>query len=815
MPRLTLRTLLAYIDDTLEPDQARSLGRKVAESDEAKLLIERIKRVTRRRGLRTPVPDGTEDDVADPNTVAAYLSDNLDADQLKQIEATCLDSDVHLAEVAACHQILTLLMTEPVRVPPTANRRMYALVPPPASDQNRKPGKTIPVGRVTQSVDQHEFDDPDVALLLGLKRYSAVDTWAGRMKLVGAVAAIVACLVLAIYMALPHTPSQSPQNPDNSNYASAPSPSENTTPTPTTTTTTTTTTPTTPTTTIPTPTATPKGPVGPGETKEPKEPVNTKTPTEPIKAPMPKDIGKGPGLGEAKVPAPIPGRGEIGKMDTPKVIVLSREPEPGSRFVRIDPPLNSKVFSSDAIMALPGYKADVKLTNGVIVNLWGNVPEQFAMRAMVMQSRIRFHTPPEGFDSDLTLEAGRIYLSASKATGAKIRVRIASEVWDLDLPNDKTKVMVQAHTAFVPGTPYPSGGVGGEPPRTEAVAVVIRGTVNFETPARHMKFPAVKEWDAIAWNSKVNKLEAPAPVDKPDIRPDPDALITADKGAPVQRALSDEADTMKDRDGIRQHLEARMNYARKEELDNARMFAIYAYAAIVDGTDPDDTKKMVANLYDALNDSERVMVRQAAVITVSSWLAGSPNNSALLVNVLTVDKNFPPEDANLAVQLLRGYSAATYGPAVGLTSKVDDLIKYLDSDYLIIREAALGNLIGYYDIPYTFSKVAAVKFSDRSFELLSRNKKISDAAAAKIKPLVNKVMTREEMTNELTNALGNADVELQRLIMDMSIIRGPFTNVGIKVDDYSYFIKDWEARGIMIKEWMQARALKPDNPGKK
>src|SRR5580698_5208169 len=134
MPRLTLRTLLAYIDDTLGPDQARSLGRKVAESDEAKHLIERIKKVTRRRGLRTPVPDGSDDDVADPNNVAEYLSDNLHAEQLRQLETTCLGSDVHLAEVAACHQILTLVLTEPVRVPPTANQRMYKLVPPPASD---------------------------------------------------------------------------------------------------------------------------------------------------------------------------------------------------------------------------------------------------------------------------------------------------------------------------------------------------------------------------------------------------------------------------------------------------------------------------------------------------------------------------------------------------------------------------------------------------------------------------------------------------------------------------------------------------------
>ena len=154
-------------------------------------------------------------------------------------------------------------------------------------------------------------------------------------------------------------------------------------------------------------------------------------------------------------------------------------------------------------------------------------------------------------------------------------------------------------------------------------------------------------------------------------------------------------------------------------------------------------------------------------------------------------------------------------PAAGLTTKVDDLIKYLDSDYLIIREAALGNLIGYYDIPYTFSNFAVVRFSDRAFEMLSRTKKISEAAALKLKPLVNKAMTRGELSKELSNALGMAEVDLQYLVLDLATIRGPFTNVGVKPDDYSLFIKDWEARGIEIKEWMLARTLKPDNPGKK
>src|SRR5262249_23864674 len=135
--RLTLRTLLAYLDDTLEPNLAREIGQKVAESSVAQELIERIKKITPRPALPTPPASGSAK--TDPNPVAEYPDTALSAEATTEVEETCLNDDTYLAEVAACHQILTLMLSEPAVVPPTARRRMYRLVKGRESIPYRRP----------------------------------------------------------------------------------------------------------------------------------------------------------------------------------------------------------------------------------------------------------------------------------------------------------------------------------------------------------------------------------------------------------------------------------------------------------------------------------------------------------------------------------------------------------------------------------------------------------------------------------------------------------------------------------------------------
>lgn len=127
--RLTLRTLLAYLDDRLPPANAKEIGQKIANSPFATELVDRIRDVKRRRRLASPDQQVS----VNPNLIAEYLDDQLSPELVSRVETQILSSDALLAEVAASHEILGLLR-DPVTVEPRLRDRLHALDPTGTTD---------------------------------------------------------------------------------------------------------------------------------------------------------------------------------------------------------------------------------------------------------------------------------------------------------------------------------------------------------------------------------------------------------------------------------------------------------------------------------------------------------------------------------------------------------------------------------------------------------------------------------------------------------------------------------------------------------
>jgi hypothetical protein len=140
--RLTLRTLLAWRDGLLSPDDTREIGSRVEASLTARLMAGRIDAVTAagpgasahggspgETGLEsTRAPAGTvqlegrsgraaepgpgrgpvldEAELSTCNSIAEYIANRLPAERMPSFEKECLQSESLLREVAGCHRLI-------------------------------------------------------------------------------------------------------------------------------------------------------------------------------------------------------------------------------------------------------------------------------------------------------------------------------------------------------------------------------------------------------------------------------------------------------------------------------------------------------------------------------------------------------------------------------------------------------------------------------------------------------------------------------------------------------------------------------------
>ncbi len=647
--RLTLRTLLAYLDDTLEPSEAAAIGHKLADSQEAQALVERIRRVTRRRGLSTPPSTGTGTP-SDPNTVAGYLSDSLPPEQLREFEETCIESDPHLAEVAACHQILTLLLSEQLRVPPTAYQRMYRLVKGRESIPGRKPGTAIPVGGMIEPTGAGADDDSDLPFLLGMSDRgkgggNALIRW-------GLAAALAAGFVLAVVMVWPKKPAEvvlapTPPAPD---AVPMPRPVE----------------------------PKPDAPQPPDEPKKDPMPVDPMPmpPVEPKKDPLPPvepmpmppvEPKKDPLLELVPAKTPIrPGRVAGPDLDPTGPPVVATKAGDAVWTTLIGE--NARLFTSDRVVCLPGFKAKLKTTGGQIL-LWGNVPE--LQPIPVLETAITPHDPYQGYEADFTLHVGRVYLTATKPAGAKFRVRFLEEIWDVTVADDKTEVVVEVEHTAAPSAD--------ESARTFAALHVNAGTAAFRS--RQTDAPKVAAGEEFFWTSTGAGLVGPRTPDPKSKRQT--SAYYARTGIAPNAEIAKGMLTAIDAAGKKLAAAASVPGAIDELIQDesptqsAACLGVYAAAALGEH----------GRVADALNDPKRFLVRVAGRQAARELLAlpGGEGFFKAASKKLRLDQ----DGERLLSAGLRGLTDRQKKSA----EVIDLLVKQLEADEVALRDLAFDLLV--------------------------------------------------------------------------------------------------------------------------
>jgi hypothetical protein len=594
--RLTLRTLLAYLDDTLEPAEIKHIGQKVAESDAAQELVARIKQVTRKRRLTAPPATGPGARF-DPNTVADYLDNELPADQVAELEKTCLESDVHLAEVASCHQILTLVLGEPALVPPTARERMYGLVHGREAIPFRKASaaaRTAP--------DAGADGDADETLLLGLPFYRRHGTWL-RWALPLAGLLLLAALGIALWQTVPR--------PHEVKVATA----------------------------VTGPPGQPESPKDKGKDDKGKDDKGNEDKGKDDKGKDDKgkddkgkddkgkddkgkdDKGKDDKGAGPSTNAPSTERAAVGKFlpafeRVPTVLVQSRQ-TPGAGWERVRP--EAPVWTTDRLVSLPGYASELRLDSGVRLLLRGHIP-QFSthpLMDLLLESAVVLYQGKD-FDADLTLQGGRLYLSNHKDKGpAKVRLRFDKEVWDLTLEEPGTEVGVDLLRVYTDDINYQDG----EEPRADLYLCVLRGSVNLKVDIFHFNLHAPPGPAIFHWDNKGPGPQQPQPLKEvPAVwnKQPPQTLKLAKEMTVALEELSE-------RLARKQRPEVILLEGRQKEQVPARLLAIYALCAL------DEVTKLIEILGD--EDHTHVPDREAAIFALRHWLSRGAEQGPRLYDV--------------------------------------------------------------------------------------------------------------------------------------------------------------------------------------
>lgn len=645
--RLTLRTLLAYLDDTLEPAATKEIGQKLAETPAAQELVSRIKEVTRRRRLAAPPVAG--DDV-DPNTLAEYLDNLLPSDTLAQLESLCLESDVHLAEAAACHQILTLI-GQPAKVSDATRQRMYDLV---------HATESLPAERRAGARPAPQPIPRPSAF--------AVRPVLARFLKAAVVVLVSVGIAFLVWVSL-DIKGRDDEAKKDKRLASADSDSE------------------------------PKGHWLPGDrAPETDEPIPPTLPPEESRATTqsaipagaetksdtpPTDATKTEPISDADAPA----KGEPAKPDPAKPSPPATEPPPADATKEKPPePAKPEAAPAEPVPVIATYASSSgvllrgdesgrewrRLTQKAEIRASENLHCLPSFRAMILQpagpavelvgeTELALLPTEEGTDSHVRLDRGRIVLGTNVAQ-ATFRIDFLDQSWRITMPGPELVVGFSLVPVWKPGGSF----------AYDAALVVPRGEVEVQTPKQAFQIggPAQLRWNSSTGMRDKEELSLPvAWLEKEEM-----TLLEVRASASL-----DSGDAAVPFDGsiVRTLVDATTNERSKE----TRLLAVQSLGAI----------GRLSALIEAMNTLGKRDVRLAAIASLRQFMARGEKQEDALRKALFVKFNQSQDYADGVLSLLRGYSEADFKHMQ--KKEYEDLIDLLSPDRdLCIRELAIMNL---------------------------------------------------------------------------------------------------------------------------
>jgi hypothetical protein len=383
----------------------------------------------------------------------------------------------------------------------------------------------------------------------------------------------------------------------------------------------------------------------------------------------------------------------------PSPVLLQRQGELYP-WVRVRP--GDRIYSSDYLLSLPGYRSVLYLDSGVRLELWGNLPE-FSSFPPVLESVVVLQKPSSPLDLEFFLDRGRVRLFNGKPMGeAQVRVHFQQVSWDLALPDARSEVVLELWDSTL------GQGASGTVARPR-LDLLAKGRARVKSGEQQYSLGNLGH---LSWSpggsvlspDVVSKLpewwiadETPPKWPK-DLPPE---LVNR---AVAALALKDFSSRLENKESV---LDEVLTQVRGSDQDSVRALGTLFLGAM----------DAVPHLLSALGDPRHREVRGTAAHALRCWLSRNPGQDRELVRILVQEKGTAREKAQVILRWLRPLSDAD----AARPETYQELLGSLEHDNLEVRELAAWHLENLFP-----EDAARIRFDPGEEDLIKRKQKVAE-----------------------------------------------------------------------------------------